>query len=68
MKDQSKTKRSAEPADEVSVLRQKLSDMDRKLLLAQEESLRKSVFLSHMSHEIRTPVSGIIGLAELPRD
>ena len=67
MKDQSKTKRSAEPADEVSVLRQKLSDMDRKLLLAQEESLRKSVFLSHMSHEIRTPVSGIIGLAELAK-
>lgn len=64
MTDQKMDKRAA---DEIAVLRQKLSDMDRKLLLAQEESLRKSAFLSHMSHEIRTPVSGITGLAELAR-
>lgn len=50
---------------DISALQQKLLDMDRRLLLAQEESLRKSAFLSQMSHEIRTPMSGIIGLVQL---
>ncbi len=42
-----------------------LADMDRKLLLAQEECLAKSVYLSDMSHEIRTPMNGILGLLKL---
>lgn len=58
--------------DEVFVLfreitdeRKLMADMDRKLLLAQEESLAKSAYLSDMSHEIRTPMNGILGLLKL---
>jgi signal transduction histidine kinase len=35
---------------------------------AEDENLKKTVFLSNMSHELRTPLNGILGYSELLTD
>ena len=51
----------------ISEEKQKLQQLEQKLLTAEDASKSKTTFLSRMSHEIRTPINGIIGMLSLAR-
>ena len=51
----------------ISEEKQKLQELEQKLLVAEDASKSKTTFLSRMSHEIRTPINGIIGMLSLAR-
>ena len=51
----------------ISEEKQKIQQLEQKLLAAEDASKSKTTFLSRMSHEIRTPINGIIGMLSLAR-
>ena len=61
---------AAEQMVEMSLRRQRdLEEQNKRiedaLILAEQASTEKTMFLANISHELRTPLNGIIGIAEL---
>ncbi|MDD2583021.1 MAG: ATP-binding protein [Desulfuromonadaceae bacterium] len=55
----------AERSRLAQVLKDKNSELERAMLVADKANLAKSDFLSSMSHELRTPLGAILGFAQL---
>ena len=53
---------------DVTLMRDRLEEMEALKERAESASKAKSQFLANMSHEIRTPLNAIIGMAELSKD
>ncbi len=43
----------------------KKTELERKIILAEESAKFKQTFLAKMSHEIRTPLTGILGMTDM---
>jgi len=50
---------------DITDLKQRESELEESMKLAESAERAKSEFLANMSHEIRTPMNGVMGMAEL---
>jgi signal transduction histidine kinase/ActR/RegA family two-component response regulator len=55
-------------AEEISIQKQRMAEMEVTCEKAQTANFNKTAFLANMSHEIRSPLNGILGFSELLTD